>query len=97
MNILKRAWQWLTTKHQKESTVTDQVVEIQAETNETVVEPVVAEAAPVAPAAAEVSPADEVKAGVHDFEEAFKFVADGVAKLGEGAKDELIALAKKYL
>ncbi|MBP2197211.1 hypothetical protein JOJ88_002647 [Pantoea cypripedii] len=38
-----------------------------------------------------------MKTGVQDFEQAFQFVADGVAKLGAGAKDELIALAKKYL
>lgn len=41
--------------------------------------------------------ADEVKAGVADFEKALEFVESGVAKLGEAAKDELKELAKKYL
>lgn len=38
-----------------------------------------------------------VKAGVADFEAALAFVESGVAQLGEAAKDELKALAKKYL
>ncbi|ERM14382.1 hypothetical protein L585_08650 [Pantoea ananatis BRT175] len=51
-----------------------------------------------APATAEViTPATEVKSGVQDFEAAMNFVVDGVEKLGDAAKDELIALAKKYL
>lgn len=59
----------------------------------TVVQPVAA-----APATAEViTPATEVKSGVQDFEAAMNFVVDGVEKLGDAAKDELIALAKKYL
>lgn len=59
----------------------------------TVVQPVSA-----APATAEViTPATEVKSGVQDFEAAMNFVVDGVEKLGDAAKDELIALAKKYL
>jgi len=50
------------------------------------------------PATAEVvTPATEVKDGVHDFEAALHFVRDGVKKLGDAAEDELIALAKKYL
>lgn len=61
--------------------------------DETVVQPVSA-----APATAEViTPAAEVKSGVQDFEAAMNFVIDGVEKLGDAAKDELIALAKKYL
>ena len=43
------------------------------------------------------TPAAEVKAGVADFEAALSFVESGVAQLGEAAKDELKALAKKYL
>lgn len=59
----------------------------------TVVQPALA-----APATAEVvTPATEVKSGVQDFEAAMNFVVDGVEKLGDAAKDELIALAKKYL
>lgn len=43
------------------------------------------------------TPVKEVKAGVKDFEAAFSFVEQGVAQLGEAAKDELKALAQKYL
>ncbi len=43
------------------------------------------------------TPSAEVKAGVADFEAALSFVESGVAQLGEAAKDELKALAKKYL
>ena len=51
-----------------------------------------------APVTAEVvTPAAEVKAGVQDFEAALAFVESGVAQLGAAAKDELKALAKKYL
>ncbi len=35
--------------------------------------------------------------GVNDFEAALAFVESGVAQLGAAAKDELKALAKKYL
>jgi len=59
----------------------------------TVVQPI-----SVASATAEViTPAAKVKSGVQDFEAAMNFVVDGVEKLGDAAKDELIALAKKYL
>jgi hypothetical protein len=44
-----------------------------------------------------ITPAAEVKTGVADFETALKFVEDGVTVLGDAAKDELKALAKKYL
>ncbi len=63
-------------------------------------EPLVdAVAAPAAVVNVTVTPAvaDEVKAGVADFEAALSFVESGVAQLGEAAKDELKALAKKYL
>lgn len=51
-----------------------------------------------APVIAEVAtPAAEVKAGVQNFEAALQFVLDGVEKLGNKAKDELVVLAKKYL
>ncbi|MEB5972661.1 hypothetical protein MXF20_11250 [Pantoea dispersa] len=50
-------------------------------------------AAPAEPA----TPAAEVKEGVHDFEAALYFVESGVLQLGASAKDELKALAKKYL
>lgn len=64
---------------------------------ETMSEPLVDEvAAPVALVVAPTPP-EEVKAGVADFEAALAFVESGVAQLGEAAKDELKALAKKYL
>lgn len=59
---------------------------------------IVAQPVSAAPATAEVNtPATKVKSGVQDFEAAMNFVVDGVEKLGDAAKDELIALAKKYL
>ena len=54
-------------------------------------------AQPVATATVAPTPAAEVKAGVQDFEAALAFVESGVAQLGAAAKDELKALAKKYL
>lgn len=42
-------------------------------------------------------PVAVVKTGVKDFEAAFAFVEAGVAQLGDAAKDELKALAQKYL
>ncbi|WP_312182522.1 hypothetical protein [Pantoea sp. CTOTU46764] len=63
------------------------------------------EAAPVAaadapPAAAATQSHDASQAfseGVKDFGRAFSFVEQGVIKLGDAAKDELIELARKYL
>jgi hypothetical protein len=87
MNILKRAWLWLTTKHQKETPVTDITA------SDTVPEAVnTAQAVTVDP-----TPVAVVKTGVKDFEAAFAFVEAGVAQLGDAAKDELKALAQKYL
>lgn len=64
-------------------------------------------AAPAAPAAIDAPPAaaatqshDASQAfseGVKDFGRAFSFVEQGVIKLGDAAKDELIELARKYL
>ncbi|MGK3129210.1 hypothetical protein ACCW76_08415 [Pantoea sp. C8B4] len=39
----------------------------------------------------------DISASVKDFTQAFNFVESGVEKLGTAAKDELIALARKYL
>jgi hypothetical protein len=47
--------------------------------------------------AAQTPPSAEVKVGVHDFEAALAFVESGVALLGEAAKDDVKALAIKYL
>jgi len=49
------------------------------------------------PVAVQPASVVEVKTGVKDFEAAFTFVEQGVAQLGEAAKDELKALAQKYL
>lgn len=50
-----------------------------------------------ATAPATESTAAEVDDSVNDFDSAFEFVAKGIELLGEDAKDELIALAKKYV
>ena len=52
----------------------------------------VASSAPVADAVSQ-----DINASVKDFTQAFNFVESGVEKLGVAAKDELIALARKYL
>ncbi|KNA29509.1 hypothetical protein ACO03_11430 [Pantoea ananatis] len=59
--------------------------------NDTAVAVSVEKPAPVA------QPVQEVKTGVKDFEAALKFVESGVSQLGAAAKDELKALAVKYL
>lgn len=87
MNILKRAWLWLITKHQKETPVTDITASEIAPEAASAVQAVIVDPAPAA----------EVKTGVKDFEAAFAFVEAGVAQLGGAAKDELKALAQKYL
>ena len=72
--------------------MTDQVVDVAQ------VDVATSAAAPVQPAAAvQPTAVEEVKAGVADFEKALAFVERGVAEMGEAAKDELKALAKKYL
>ncbi|MGP2449039.1 hypothetical protein ACTUSR_08025 [Pantoea stewartii subsp. indologenes] len=48
-------------------------------------------------AAQSVTPAVAVKTSVKDFDAAFNFVEQGIAQLGEAAKEELKALAMKYL
>lgn len=57
-------------------------------------------AADAPPAAAATQSHDASQAfseGVKDFVRAFSFVEQGVIKLGDAAKDELIDLARKYL
>ncbi|MGG6193042.1 hypothetical protein ACQV2B_02945 [Pantoea allii] len=44
-----------------------------------------------------LTPAVAVKTSVKDFEAAFNFVERGIAQLGEAAKEEMKALAMKYL
>jgi len=53
--------------------------------------------APVINITGSLSPAAEVKAGVADLDAALNFIESGVAQLGESAKNELKALAVKYL
>lgn len=81
---------WLLTKAEpatRETTMTETTATDSA-TTDTVSEPASVNGA---------TPASEVKAGVKDFEAAFTFVEHGIAQLGEAAKDELKALAQKYL
>ncbi|MEB5973479.1 hypothetical protein MXF20_15475 [Pantoea dispersa] len=56
-------------------------------------------AAEQAPQSAVAKAVENVLAGnmVRDFDAAFDFVRDGMEKLGETAKADLITLAKKYL
>ena len=78
---------WLLTKAEpktKESTVSDITASDSTVTDE---QSVTSQAAPVS----------ALKTGVKDFEAAFNFVEQGVAQLGEAAKDDLKALALKYL
>lgn len=93
MNFIQRAWSWLITKHQKENPVSEPLSDV-----------VSGQDAAITPAPAvnttavtALTPSAEVKDGVQDFEAAMNFVVDGVEKLGDAAKDELVALAKKYL
>lgn len=88
MNIFKRAWLWLITK--KESEVSEPITDTTVVTADPT-------AVTVDTATVAATPAAEVKAGVQDFEAALAFVESGVAQLGAAAKDELKALAKKYL
>ncbi|PLR40729.1 hypothetical protein CYR55_05465 [Chimaeribacter californicus] len=87
MNPLK----WLLTKETKEPTVTDTI------TTDTATAPVADTVTTTETPVVESTPVAEVKTGVKDFEAAFSFVEQGVAQLGAAAKDELKALAQKYL
>lgn len=78
---------WLLTKAEpktKESTVSDITASDSTVTDEQAV-------------TAQTSPVAALKTGVKDFEAAFNFVEQGIAQLGEAAKDDLKALALKYL
>lgn len=54
-------------------------------------------AEPPATGASTDAVSQDMSASVKDFVQAFNFVESGVEKLGEAAKDELIALARKYM
>ncbi len=93
--MIKRILLWLISIYFKQATTETKSSEV-----EPMSEPLVdAVAAPAAVVNVTVTPAvaDEVKAGVADFEKALSFVESGVAQLGEAAKDDLKELAKKYL
>ena len=92
--MIKRFLAWLKTIYFNPDPAETQTSEVA-----TMSEPLVDAAAE--PVAAIVQPTPtpvaEVKAGVADFEAALTFVENGVAQLGEAAKEELKSLAKKYL
>lgn len=54
-------------------------------------------AEPLATGASADAVSQDMSASVKDFAQAFNFVESGVEKLGVAAKDELIALARKYM
>lgn len=79
---------WLLTKAEpktKESTVSDITASDSTVTDEQ------------QPVTVQTVPASTLKTGVKDFEAAFTFVEQGIAQLGEAAKDDLKALALKYM
>lgn len=59
--------------------------------------PVEVTAQPAVAVAEYPTPAAEAKAGVADLDAALNFIESGVAQLGNAAKEELKALARKYL
>jgi hypothetical protein len=94
MNIFTRAWLWLITKETKETKMSEPV------NDGTTVDHATVDLAPVVDVQTvneNPTPAQEVKTGVQDFEKAFSFVEQGIAILGEAAKDELKSLVTKYL
>ncbi|WP_353613944.1 hypothetical protein [Mangrovibacter phragmitis] len=102
MNILKRAFIWLLTKHEKK-TMTDQVLDVSAQP-----QPVAENTEPAAQVQTETkepgqdeqaaqeqpSPFAALKAS---FEAKIQFIESGIATLGSDAEKELVALAEKYL
>lgn len=92
--MIKRFLAWLKTIYLKPASAETQTPEVTTMSEplvDAVAEPV---AVTVQPAP---TPAAEAKAGVADLDAALNFIESGVAQLGEAAKDELKALAKKYL
>lgn len=85
--MIKRILLWLISIYLKPATTETKTPEVEIMSEQSVVVPAVVSSAV----------ADEVKAGVADFDAALSFVESGVAQLGEAAKDELKELAKKYL
>lgn len=85
--MIKRILLWLISIYLKPATTETKTPEVEIMSEQPVVVQAVVSSAV----------ADEVKAGVADFDAALSFVESGVAQLGEAAKDELKELAKKYL
>ncbi|MFS7358656.1 hypothetical protein AB6896_07290 [Rahnella inusitata] len=85
--MIKRILLWLISIYLKPATTETKTPEVEIMSDQPVVVPAVVSSAV----------ADEVKAGVADFDAALSFVESGVSQLGEAAKDELKELAKKYL
>ena len=85
--MIKRILLWLISIYFKPATTETKTPEVEIMSDQPVVVPAVVSSAV----------ADEVKAGVADFDAALSFVESGVSQLGEAAKDELKELAKKYL
>lgn len=90
--MIKRILLWLISIYFKQATTETKTPEV-----EKMSEPLVDEVAAPVDVVVALTPVEEVKAGVADFEAALSFVESGVAQLGEAAKDELKELAKKYL
>lgn len=59
--------------------------------------PIAAEAPPAAAATQSHDASQAFSEGVKDFGRAYSFVEQGVIKLGDAAKEELIELARRYL
>ncbi|EKN6086536.1 hypothetical protein DVQ51_09555 [Yersinia enterocolitica] len=102
--MIKRFLAWLKTIYFKPASAETQTPEVSTMSDISVdvaAQPAVAVVDQVAPApvavAEDPTPAAEAKVGVADLDAALNFIESGVAQLGDAAKDELKALAKKYL
>lgn len=86
------------TQTPEESAMSDIPLDVAAQPAVEVVTKAIPDSEPVLDqAAADQSPSAEAKAGVADLDAALNFIESGVAQLGDAAKNELKALAKKYL
>lgn len=102
--MIKRFLAWLKTIYFKPAPATPQTLEVTTMSDipvDVAAQPAVAVVDSIAPATvavvADPTPAVEAKAGVADLDAALNFIESGVVQLGGAAKDELKALAKKYL
>lgn len=104
--MIKRFLAWLKTIYFKPAPATPQTPEVTTMSDipvDVAAQPAVAVVDQVAPEPVVVAedptptPTAEAKAGVADLDAALNFIESGVAQLGDAAKDDLKALAKKYL